>query len=409
MVSNRALTKFMEYRPEIFCYPRLKVTLPADFNDPFDSQLRLRENDTKKLSEKYNIPIEKVLYYAKRLQTVHILSLSRKHALDADSANMWGLYAKSGKGIAFEFDYNCVDYYLSNEDLKNFLSEFRKTVDKEHYVKNNLNEALYLKILESIRAVRDQFKRMRRFSIVFNKYPELFTDAGELLTLSYTECFNSEHMLQFICNTFLPNSISLTDLIDLPSHVYTVRSKEDDTKSMYDLFSGFIEASEDKEKQYDYIEDFMTTKEKVWEHEKECRVLIYDMVVNVINKADKLLSNSNHSVKNYELASKILDTATENIHFIDFSASIRMDVVEASFPNDTTLVEYGFIPKIYLPFPTKIYLGWDFDTESVNGKEQLKHIKEYTRKYGIELCKLKKEIDYTSEKRAVFMADEIKI
>ena len=425
MLNNGVLTKFMEYRPEIFCYPRLKVTLPADFNDPFDTQLRLSENDTKKLSEKHSISIEKVLYYAKRLQTVHILSLSKKHALSADSANMWGLYAKSGKGLAFEFDYNDVDYYLSNRDLQDFLLAFKNAVDKEHYLKNNLNEALYLKMQGFVKEVRDRFKQMKRFLIVFKDFPELWTPADELLNITYKEFLKSDKIKDFMSETLLPNSFTFRSLLNLTSPLFKVKYAGREMLDIYvgremldiyvgremlDIFEDYLQKGLRSLDQRTEVQEFMTTKSNIWEHEDEYRILVYDQGSQVIKKADAaLLSNcQEHSEKNYDEALKRLEEAGNELYFINFSNNFKVESIEVVSQN-AGKVESGFIPKIYLPFPIKIYLGWNFDTESANGTEQLKHIKEYARKYKIELCKLNKKIDYTTKEKAVFMADEIEI
>ncbi len=64
-----------------------------------------------------------------------------------------------------------------------------------------------------------------------------------------------------------------------------------------------------------------------------------------------------------------------------------------------------YIPKYYLPFPTKIYLGWNFERfscakcetetqEVVMIKNFFKDI-ENTYKHKIELYKLNKAVDFT--------------
>jgi hypothetical protein len=416
MVSNRVLTKFMEYRPEIFCYPRLKVTLPADFNDPFDSQLRLSENDTKKLSEKYNIPIEKVLYYAKRLQTVHILSLSRKHALDADSANMWGLYAKSGKGIAFEFDYNCVEEY-NLFHLRQFYSQLNEKdlPNQITYIKEKLTK----QILAQIKVICSAENRYSGANeIISNVAPihlipdyiacdeELTYFESTLSRLTIAEVKKQAHLLNKLLELKMIKSLGNTGEF-LHSVVY------DKQRDILSIFEDFITTLENNQSPLDLVSEFMVTKNQIWEHEEESRILVMDVCSNIINKSNFLLSELRTDSRRYVIVDEELERVRAELHFINFSEVIKVDPIELS--HQSSGEDIGFIPKIYLPFPKKIYLGWDFDTESANGKEQLKHIKEYTRKYGIELCKLKKEIDYTSEndstgeKRVAFMADEIKI
>lgn len=50
-----------------------------------------------------------------------------------------------------------------------------------------------------------------------------------------------------------------------------------------------------------------------------------------------------------------------------------------------------------LPFPQKIYLGWDFDIDDKYAKENLALIQRYCKEHGItELYKIDKTVDYDS-------------
>ena len=51
-MQERVLTKFTKYRESLFNENAgLKVSLPNEFNDAFDSQLRLSDDETKKLMQ----------------------------------------------------------------------------------------------------------------------------------------------------------------------------------------------------------------------------------------------------------------------------------------------------------------------------------------------------------------------
>jgi hypothetical protein len=131
------LTKFTKFYNSYFSLdqPKIKMSLPSEFNDIFDSQIHPDEYSIRELSQKYRISPEMINFLAKRISnSAHILSLSGKCALDVDTANMWGIYADNGKGIALEFDYEEIAERF-NSCYANLLVKKFAEIDKRIKVK----------------------------------------------------------------------------------------------------------------------------------------------------------------------------------------------------------------------------------------------------------------------------------
>lgn len=160
------LTKFTKFYPNIFNgNGGLKISLPHEFNDLFDTQIRLNNHNLKKLALKYQLDEKMVEYYIERLQTVHILSLIGRSAINFDTSHMWGLYADNGKGIAIEFDFDELNEKVNFKSAKQFVQEARLKfnyvdIQDKHtklldYYRDNCNEQIYADIKSIILAMSE--------------------------------------------------------------------------------------------------------------------------------------------------------------------------------------------------------------------------------------------------------------
>ena len=179
-MAAKILTKFTTYREGLFNdNAGLKVSLPAEFNDLFDAQLRFSDDELKNLVHEFNnmsdfnlnkwkvhagnegaelkkittkaTNVDAIKYYIERLQTIHILCLNSISAIDFNTSHMWGLYANNGTGIALEFDYIEVDNRFNYTLLKSFLLDFNNTTNRSDFLRNSLNDNVLIYIKEFLR------------------------------------------------------------------------------------------------------------------------------------------------------------------------------------------------------------------------------------------------------------------
>lgn len=107
---QKYLTKFMaldENKISSIINNQIYASFPEDFNDVFDSQLRLNIEIKSSLAEKYQsggqyCPF--VDYYQDFFNSSNICCFSKLNPISCDSNHMWGLYANSGNGIALEYN-----------------------------------------------------------------------------------------------------------------------------------------------------------------------------------------------------------------------------------------------------------------------------------------------------------------
>lgn len=383
--QKSVLTKFMTYRSDLFCKPHgLKVTLPIYFNDSFDSQLRINTEQLNNMSREFGISISKLEYFIQRLQAIHILSLTRKCARNVDSDNMWGLYADSGKGMAFEFNYTEIANRLDMKPLKKFLIKYYDASNKEDVISKELTDIVYDYIIAIIGASRQYYLNCKRVTITFDHHPELHTTATEFMGLTKNTVISDQKKVQFLKK--LLSSECFTSILKLSTCLYEV-TYTNDSNSLIHIFNKYYKQGEAKESQLDSISEFMSTKNILWQYEAEYRVLISDYTATIIKDTDSLAKDNPTRAKS-ELIAKI----SENMHFIYFSSEVKYEAV--SVISRDIIIEAGIIPKIYLPYPQKIYLGWNFDIESIEGKHAYNKIKQFCEEYKIELIKLKSKINY---------------
>jgi hypothetical protein len=99
---------------------KIHMSLPKEFNDRFDSQLHLHEDETKKLGEYDDRKIEMVNVL---LTIFEYLTLTTSFSLLApdtpDSNHMWGLYARNGKDFALVYSRDELNNQIETKDRNN--------------------------------------------------------------------------------------------------------------------------------------------------------------------------------------------------------------------------------------------------------------------------------------------------
>jgi|GEM_PF-5334851 hypothetical protein len=395
----QVLTKFMNFRPEIFMQPRLKLALPSEFNDLFDSQLRLSEEDFARLAVETGRDIGQLKYFAQRMSAVHILSLSALAANELKSSHMWGLYANSGKDIAFEFDFVELENLVNGEPLSSFMNgynQFQSDEDKQKisYIKSNLNESILKQLRKYHRfLVKEVYKIDNTDGIVtipadHINYPEL---------AAFEVDFNSKNLCEMVSDSchLLMHVLDLRyykSMLNLNHRLYKVEYVDN-----YSLLkSHFIEICSAKLDQIDrsLIGKFMSHKTNNWKSEEEYRLLIADYTMPIIKSIEQKIYNK--EIKSWDVVLKDLNQqVNDKMEFVYFDDELQVKKLENALQNNSSNNRDILYPITILPFPKKIYLGWDFDTDSKYGKENLALIKRYCNKHGIKhLYKLEKTVDY---------------
>ena len=393
------LTKFMKFRPEIFMQPRLKLSLPLEFNDLFDSQLRLSDDDFGKLVTKTGREIGQLKYFAHRMSAVHILSLSALSAKNIQSSNMWGLYADSGKGIAFEFDFLSLKNLVNCEPLSYFMDGYNQLFDepaKLLYLKTNINQEIldqikkYHKFLVKEIYKTDNIDGIVTVPEIYSSFPDLATFELDFNSKSLDEIFNNScHLLMHVLDLHYYKS-----MLNLSHRLYEVQYND----SYNILKSKFTEICSAKPDEIDLnlISDFMTHKTNNWSSEQEYRILIGEHTMQIIQNIEQRIYSK--EIKSWDTAIENLKQQTNSkMEFLYFDEKLQVNKLKSppslNVPNNRDIL----ITITTLPFPQKIYLGWDFDTDSKYGKENLALIQRYCKDHGIiELYKIDKTVDYDS-------------
>lgn len=400
-MSNQpnVLTKFMSFRPEIFIQPRLKLSLPSEFNDPFDSQLRLSDDDFNILASETSCNQDQLEYFAKRMQAVHILSLSAHNATELQSSNMWGLYANSGKGIAFEFDFTTLRNLVNGQPLNSFLDGYNQLDNEKvkiEYIKCNLTEEILNQIKKYHQFLRSEiYKTDNTNDIVIIPaeqiaYPELAAFEVDFDSTIFNDIVNNNsHLLMHLLDLHYYKSMP-----NLSHRLYKVQYHGD-----YNILkSKFTELCSAKPDEIDLnlISDFMTHKTKNWEFEHEYRIIVGEYTIPIIQNIEHEIKEKN--ITSFNDAISMLSKKTNaKMEFIYFDKNLEVKKLKSppslNVPNNRDIL----ITITTLPFPQKIYLGWDFDVDSKYGKENLALIQRYCNEHGIkELYQIDKTVDYAS-------------
>lgn len=379
----KALTYFAKYHCNILNDLRIKIGCPNLFNDPFDSKLRINDNELTRLAKLFAMKEEQIKYSITRLECINILSLSGKSAFSMESGNMWGLYADKGNGVAFEFDYNELENRVSMSALKQFIRNYKLVDDdtqkKKDFIHDNINQEIINNLNANVIAVKECFKEIQE------KDPNTPCDFREIefnldLTLENVK-YNVDKLIEL-----LDKSDNLASTSNIPSSLYEV-SYTNDVSSLISIFERHLQNNSN-----DLVSQFMSTKNIIWQHENEYRVLYYDFANKIIHPINEMLRYSEN--KDYGEASKKLREAwaeqSKNC-YIEFSKDVRYKA--RAFIRNEKLKEYGSYLVPYLPYPTKIYLGWNFkryecdDCKNVEIAE-FKQIKSFCKENKIPLMRL---------------------
>lgn len=137
--SNDKLTTLLENK--------LWASFPQEFNDVFDSQVRLNDSDIEKLAYEFVSPtnqLEDIKWLLKtsleQVNSANISCFSLCDPLDATSAHMWGLYACNGNGVVTQYDIDSLITY-NNQTMLRDGSDFHDVAyDKNYDQKLRLNK-----------------------------------------------------------------------------------------------------------------------------------------------------------------------------------------------------------------------------------------------------------------------------
>lgn len=432
MNKPTTLTKFTKFYPNIFTSNGgLKISLPQEFNDLFDNQIRFSDNELQKLSLKYNIELDQIKYYAQRLQTVHILSLIGRSALNFDTSHMWGLYSDNGKGIALEFDFNEVEERMNFTSLKKFTIEFRKKFtieqiqkkDKDliHYFKTNFKDS----ILRGFSAVIQSAPKsgnsdlMLQFERCLNECSIANLLENEDVILIIAALLINDNTITAILNTsnylnemtysgnykdvatIFKDYLSLSSLNEiehnkktneLNNHLIYAMSyyvpqynlKHPINKDIANVVNHYISNMNKvkRELQSSQVAKFQSSKALLWQHESEWRIIIAGHALELLNKIDTIIHSHikdgnltrNQCFKN-GTNQLISGRSKIGVKTLDFSKSFNVQNIK---------IKEQLIAIPLLPMPKRIVLGWDFDISSSSNKYYT--IKSYKDRFGIRRC-----------------------
>ncbi|TXI97170.1 MAG: DUF2971 domain-containing protein [Neisseriales bacterium] len=431
MNNPRTLTKFTKFYPNIFSdNGGLKISLPQDFNDLFDAKIRLNDHSLKKLALKYQLDENMVEYYIERLQTVHILSLIGRSAINFDTSHMWGLYANNGKGIAIEFDFDELNEKVNFKSAKQFVQESQlrfnhvdiqdKNIKLLDYYRDNCNEQIYTDIKsvilamsklhndQEIRTFEDKIKQysleeskndldfiyeLMKLCIVEEPFFKFFYTSDYLCKVVYQsdDSYLTNIFEQFI--SFMKiNKLFQQDLEFRNFNQDLIKELENINSTSKDSISSLVESIINKviaevnsvknDNQIRILTKFQTNKSLLWQHESEWRVMISEFCLPIIAGSNQKLCSG----VGYKEAKESLINEREliGIKTLDFSSELTIDNRQI----DKHLI---YTPK--LPKPKRIILGWGFQD---NDKQGFNTIKEFCERNKIDLIRLKSTVDYIS-------------
>lgn len=465
MNKPMTLTKFTKFYSNIFTgNGGLKISLPQEFNDLFDNQIRFSDIELQELSLKYNLGIDQIKYYSERLQTVHILSLIGRSALNFDTSHMWGLYSDNGRGIALEFDFNEVEERMNFTSLKKLTVEFRKkfTIEQiQHrdsgileYFHDNFNDSALASLDATIKSMpkSGNDNEMVKFESKLSSYniTQALADVDFILTIAtllidenkVSSILNTSDYLSevkyhsdytFIANIF-EQYLSLSSLSEitkdqqftklnnhlensLASYVPQYHPNHPITNDIKKVMNFFISGTNvvKRNLQRKQVQEFQSNKALLWQNESEWRMMIMEFCLPIISESDNIaLKNGFNKGKD----NLISERKKLNIKTLAFSKSHHISHIE---------LKKQLIAVPLLPLPKRIILGWDFDIYTSNKqpyviksyhdrfgiKRSLRCnnqntnfvvIKNFCSQNGISLVKLKKSVDY---KNAEFEYTEI--
>ncbi len=410
----KTLTKFSIFREGLFNDDAgIKISLPAEFNDSFDAQLRFSDQEIDCLVDEFNslpdanvnkglaifnndsielnkivarkpITPEAIKYYIQRLQTIHILCLNSISSVDFNTSPMWGIYANNGKGLALEFDYMEIENRFNHASLKSFLRDFYHTNDKDDFIRSSLNDDVLGHIKEFVK----QYNAENAEDFLKSDTQDIKDNPSDFVKLLYDNNFSS----MSLTNNLIP---------------ITYNSRFD---TLVDIFKTYvlliISGNYHNAIGYNLANSFFSNKHNIWQNEHEYRLIIPNFVAQLINEVEssngfnEKNANFNNAISDLKLRTEGLGIKTlkfkENLELSSFH--YESNELDGNMPFDGTL-----------PFPTKIYLGWNFKiyecetcrdvvTKEFLAIQSFRNRVKNNHGILIELYKLKEEVDYPNNK-----------
>lgn len=116
-----SLANFGTQKIDTIIKDKIYMPFPCEFNDRFDCQLHLHENEILSLGNNLgqNTPLVKYLH-AMTKYSFNVSSFSLNNPLSTNSNHMWGLYGDNGAGIALTYD---LDHLIAQVFSNNFTTQ----------------------------------------------------------------------------------------------------------------------------------------------------------------------------------------------------------------------------------------------------------------------------------------------
>lgn len=402
MINPKVLTKFTKYYPtsfELEPNKSIKMSLPSEFNDLFDSQIHLTKNEIKELSKKYNYAEKSIEYMiAKVNNSVHVLSLVGNSADSILTTNMWGIYANHGKGLAFEFDFKELEHRANQTPIKELMNKF-EYINNENY-QNSMLQPEQIKAQKHKKKVEHCQAQEGRYQLSYLRDKLEATDEDKKHDTSFFDMKNDSEIKSTIDT--VDNLLSITGTNNLWNNKFLQKvSYQSDLKRLKTSFEAHIYQDLLLGRKIDVNTTqllsevtavFSVTKLNIWEHEQEYRLL-----TGYFSNKD-WLSKSANIEKQTELLRNFLEKNSKERYYYKFSHMLVDDIMDDN-------AGFGATEIINLPFPKKVYLGWDFDgTEKDEGgkivsstDDTISKIKKFCNKFNIELYQLEKFVNYEKD------------
>lgn len=399
MIQTSVLTKFTKYYPtsfELEPNKSIKMSLPSEFNDLFDSQIHLTANEIKELAKKYNFTEQSIKYMiAKVNNCAHVLSLSGNSADSINTTNMWGIYANNGTGLAFEFDFIELEHRANQTPVKELIGKF-KSIENESD-QNSMFSPKEMEFKKYQKKVAHCKTQEGRYQLRYLRAKLEATAEGKKNDTSFFDMKNDSE-IQSTVET-VNNLLLKTGTNNSWNNKFLQKvSYQSDLKFLKTSFEAHIFQDLLLQRKIDFntaqllnetTAIFSATKLNIWEHEHEYRLL-----TGGFSNRDWLSKGSSID-EQIKFLKEFLEKNSKERYYYKFSHKPVNSIMD-----DNT--GFGATEIINLSFPKKVYLGWDFDGSIKNNKgeiisstdEAISKIKEFCTKYNVELYQLKKFVDY---------------
>lgn len=393
------LTKFTKYYPtsfELEPNKSIKMSLPSEFNDLFDSQIHLTTNEIKELAKKYNFTEQSIEYMiAKVNNCVHVVSLSGNSADSINTTNMWGIYANNGTGLAFEFNFIELEHRANQTPVKKLMRKF-KYIEDENY-QNSMLSPIEIECKKYQKKIEHFQTKEGCYQLSYLRAKFEATDEGKEHDTSFFDMKNNSEIkltVEVVNNLLLETGTNnswnnkFLQKVSYQSDLEFLK-KSFEAHLFQDLLLQRQIAPSIVQLLNETTAIFSATKLNIWEHEQEYRLL-----TSGFSNRD-WLSKSIKTDEQIGLLDDFIKKNTTERYYYKFSHAPVDSILD-------DIAGFGATEIINLPFPKRVYLGWDFDGSIKNDKgeiisstdEAISKIKEFCTKYNVELYQLKKFVDY---------------